>query len=241
MSALVARGIVLTVERFTVGYVLEEQAGPPGEDALDGFGMAGFAEAYPTVIAGVAECFQPGRTGGDLFRECAALIVEGPGRGRRMVPTLPEIDGRWVMGERQVSVTRIINADSDTIFDLLADPRKHHLIDGSGTVGEPKTDAPERLSMGARFGMDMKMSVSYKVRNEVVEFEEGRLIAWRHGGGHRWRWRLEPLDPGTTRVTETFDWSTAKIGLLFPLLGFPSRNRAGMEKSLERLANLLER
>ncbi|MEV4176317.1 SRPBCC family protein [Nonomuraea sp. NPDC049709] len=145
------------------------------------------------------------------------------------------------MNKRQVSATRIIRANSDTIFDLLADPRKHSLIDGSGTVVASKTDAPERLSLGARFGMDMRMSLTYKVQNEVVEFEDGRLIAWRHGGGHRWRWQLEPVGEQETRVTETFDWSTAKIGVLFPLLGFPSRNKVAMEKSLERLANLLER
>ncbi|GAA2853478.1 SRPBCC family protein [Streptosporangium fragile] len=145
------------------------------------------------------------------------------------------------MNKREVSVTRIVRASSDTIFDLLADPRKHHLIDGSGTVVAPKTDAPDRLSLGARFGMDMRMGLAYKVRNQVVEFEEGRLIAWRHSGGHRWRWRLEPVGEHATRVTETFDWSTAKGSLFFPLFRFPAKNKVSMEKTLERLAGLLER
>jgi len=49
--------------------------------------------------------------------------------------------------------------------------------------------------------------------NHVVEFEEGRLIAWRpseRGGtppGHLWRWELEPLDAGRTLVTHTYDWT----------------------------------
>ncbi|MFC4123064.1 TetR/AcrR family transcriptional regulator C-terminal domain-containing protein [Nonomuraea zeae] len=85
MSALVARGIalrearliVLTVERFTVGHVLEEQAPRPGEEELEGFDMAAFAAAHPTVMAGVSEYFAPGRTVDDLFRECLELIVEG--------------------------------------------------------------------------------------------------------------------------------------------------------------------
>ncbi|MER5648729.1 SRPBCC family protein [Streptosporangium sp. NPDC002524] len=145
------------------------------------------------------------------------------------------------MNERQVSVTQIIHASSDTIFGLLADPRKHALIDGSGTVLAPQAGAPDRLSLGARFGMNMRMGLGYRVHNQVVEFEEGRLIAWQHSGGHRWRWRLEPVGEHTTRVTETFDWSTAKGGAFFPLFRFPAKNRASMEKTLERLALMIER
>ncbi|MGW0810343.1 TetR/AcrR family transcriptional regulator C-terminal domain-containing protein [Nonomuraea sp. NPDC002799] len=86
MSTLVARGlplrqarlIVFTVERFTVGYVLEEQAPRPDTEALSGFDLATFAETHPTVVAGVAEYFQPGRTVDDLFRDCLEQIVEGP-------------------------------------------------------------------------------------------------------------------------------------------------------------------
>ncbi|MEU6409136.1 TetR/AcrR family transcriptional regulator C-terminal domain-containing protein [Microbispora sp. NPDC046933] len=86
MSTLVGRGIplrqarliVLTVLRFTVGYVLEEQAGRPDADALDGFDMAAYAAAYPTVMAGVTEYFQSGRTVDDLFRDCLEQIIYGP-------------------------------------------------------------------------------------------------------------------------------------------------------------------
>lgn len=85
MSTLVARGIplrqarmiVLTVERFTVGYVLEEQAPRPDTEAVKGFDMAAFTAGYPTVVAGITEYFQPGRTVDDLFRDCLELIIEG--------------------------------------------------------------------------------------------------------------------------------------------------------------------
>ncbi len=85
MSTLVARGvplrqarvIVLTVERFTVGHVLEEQAPRPDADALGGFDMAAFAEEHPTVMAGITEYFQPGRTVDDLFRECLDVVIAG--------------------------------------------------------------------------------------------------------------------------------------------------------------------
>ena len=85
MSTLVARGIplrqarviVLTVERFTVGHVLEEQAPRPDADGLKNFDMATFAKQHPTVVAAVAEYFQPGRTVDDLFSECLDVVIHG--------------------------------------------------------------------------------------------------------------------------------------------------------------------
>jgi uncharacterized protein YndB with AHSA1/START domain len=140
--------------------------------------------------------------------------------------------------ERKVSVTRVIPADRQAIFDLLADPAMHPRIDGSGTVQDVQQGGPERLSEGARFGMDMKMGASYKVLNTVVEFEEGERIAWRHFHGHRGRYELEDVEDGT-KVTETFDWSTAKTKLTLELAGIPKRNKAGMVKTLERLEEVM--
>lgn len=85
MSTLVRRGvplgqarvIVLTVERFTVGHVLEEQAPRPDPDALRSFDMAAFTEQHPTMVAGITEYFRPGRTVDDLFRECLEVVIEG--------------------------------------------------------------------------------------------------------------------------------------------------------------------
>jgi TetR/AcrR family transcriptional regulator, tetracycline repressor protein len=85
MNTLVARGIplrqarviVLTVERFTVGHVLEEQAPRPDADGLKNFDMATFAKEHPTVVAAVAEYFQPGRTVDDLFSECLDVVIHG--------------------------------------------------------------------------------------------------------------------------------------------------------------------
>ncbi len=85
MSTLVARGIslrqarviVLTVERFTVGHVLEEQAPRPDAEALKDFDMATFAERHPTAVAAIADYFSPGRTVDDLFRDCLEVVIAG--------------------------------------------------------------------------------------------------------------------------------------------------------------------
>ena len=96
----------------------------------------------------------------------------------------------------------------------------------------------ERLVMGSRFGMKMKVGVPYRISSKVVEFEEDRSIAWAHFGGHRWRWTLEPVGDGRTRVTETFDQSTSRFPPALRLLGYPARHRANVEQSVRNLAAL---
>lgn len=133
----------------------------------------------------------------------------------------------------------MVHAPADRIFDLLADPTKHPLLDGSGTVVEAKGAVPERLELGSKFGMKMKQGMPYSVVNTVVEYEKDKLIAWRHPGRHRWRWELKPIDGNTTEVTETFDWSTAPGGALYGPLGFLKRNTTGIEQTLARLESVV--
>ena len=134
-----------------------------------------------------------------------------------------------------LSATRVVPATPQQIFDLLADPAQHSTIDGSGSIRKPLSDAPARLALGARFGMDMKIGVPYKITNEVVEFDEPKQIAWRHFGGHIWRYILEPVEGGT-RVTEQFDWNKSKSPLVLTLSGAFKKNQKSMEATLERMA-----
>jgi uncharacterized protein YndB with AHSA1/START domain len=137
---------------------------------------------------------------------------------------------------KSVTVERVIAAPPDKIFDVLADPTQHPVIDGSGSVKSTRGETPARLSLGAKFGMSMKLGVPYAITNTVVEFEDGRRIAWRHIGGHRWRYELEPVEEGT-RVRETYDWSTALLGtrLYIVATGWPNRAERAMTQTLERL------
>jgi hypothetical protein len=133
-----------------------------------------------------------------------------------------------------VSRSTIVPAPAQMIFDLLADPRRHGEIDGSGSIQSAQINAPERLSLDATFGMQMKIGVRYKITNTVVEFEEGKTIAWRHFGGHIWRYILEPVDGGT-KVTEQFDWNKSKSPLILKLRKSPQDNAKSIEKTLENL------
>ena len=137
---------------------------------------------------------------------------------------------------KSVSVDRVIAAPPEKIFDVLADPSQHPVIDGSGTVKDTRGEQPARLSLGSKFGMSMRLGIPYAITNTVVEFEEGQRIAWRHIGGHRWRYELEPVGSGT-RVRETYDWSTAMLGtrLYIVATGWPKRAEKAMTQTLERL------
>ena len=80
--------------------------------------------------------------------------------------------------------------------------------------------------------------------NHVVEFEEGRRIAWRPAEpgqrppGHLWRWELEPIDESRTNVTHTYDWS--ELTDAKRLARARATTDAKLQASLNRLAALAE-
>jgi hypothetical protein len=137
-----------------------------------------------------------------------------------------------------VSESKVIAADPQRLFDIVADPSMHVAMDGSGTLQAIRGEAPERLTMGAKFGVDMKMGAPYKITNTVIEFDEGKQIAWRHFNGHVWRYIFEAVDGGT-QVTEQWDARPAKNKIFLLLSGFSGRNRKGIIATLERLDELI--
>ncbi len=133
----------------------------------------------------------------------------------------------------------VINAPAQEIFDILADPYRHPEIDGSGTV-KKGFSGPHRLSKGAKFRMDMRIVVPYKIKNTVEEFDEPTQIAWRHAGHHRWRYELRAIDENTTEVIETFDGSTARFPPALNLMNAYENNQKAILKTLVRLKELAE-
>jgi hypothetical protein len=78
----------------------------------------------------------------------------------------------------------------------------------------------------------------------VVEFEEGRRIAWRPAEpgkrppGHLWRWELEPAGASRTRVTCTYDWTQLTDQNRFRRARATTADR--LRASIDRLAALAE-
>jgi len=137
---------------------------------------------------------------------------------------------------RSAAIT--IDAPAATIFDLLARPAEHHRFDGSGSVST-QISGPDRVALGDKFMMNMRIKLPYRIGNTVVEFDEGRRIAWQHIGKHTWRYELEPIDENTTRVVETFDATTARFPPALKLMGALDANEKAMAKTLVRLKTLL--
>ena len=146
-----------------------------------------------------------------------------------------------------VTVERLIPAPAEMIFDLLATPARHAELDGSGTVRRAR-GSDRRVGLGDSFGMNMRWGVPYATRNEVTEFEQDRLIAWRTLApgplsllftGRTWRYELTPADGGTL-VRETWDTSTER-----PLTRALIRARLGgltkrnMQQTLERIEQVV--
>lgn len=143
------------------------------------------------------------------------------------------------------SVERVIAAPPEKIFPLLADASRHADFDGSGSVVGAHGD-PEPLTLGAKFGMHMKIGVPYSMVSTVVEYEENRRIAWqprlgvpvvgRFVGGRIWRYELEPVEGGTL-VRESWDISQET----FKPAAAVQRNVAvkSMKETLERLDKLV--
>lgn len=145
-------------------------------------------------------------------------------------------------GPRVVSASREIAASAERIFGLIADPAQQPRWDGNGNLAWAA--AGQRVhSSGEVFTMTLTVDGSVR-ENHVVEFEEGRRIAWmpaepgQQRPGHLWRWELTPADPSHTRVTCTYDWSRLTDENRFARARSTTPDR--LRASLDRLAALAE-
>ena len=143
-------------------------------------------------------------------------------------------------GNPQVKSGRIVIALSRSeIFEILATPKMHSKFDGSGTVKQ-EADGPDRLSLGAKFGMQMRIKIPYRITNTCIEFDEGRLIGWRHFGHHIWRYELREISAVSTEVTETFDARPSIGKFWLRRINAYSNNQVAILKTLVRLKKMAE-
>ncbi|GAB3271820.1 SRPBCC family protein [Sinomonas notoginsengisoli] len=134
-----------------------------------------------------------------------------------------------------------LRAPSDAIFELIADPAAQPRWDGNDNLRE----APQGqrvTAVGDVFRMTlMKGAVR---ENHVVEFEEGRLIAWMPAEegkppiGQLWRWELEPRSKSQTLVRHTYDWTQLDDPQRLPRARATTADK--LKASVDRLAALVE-
>jgi uncharacterized protein YndB with AHSA1/START domain len=112
---------------------------------------------------------------------------------------------------RVVSASCEIAAGPGQIFELIADPAQQPRWDGNNNLAEAAAGQRVRR-VGDVFSMTLTGGAVRE--NHVVEFDEGRVIAWtpaepgKQPPGHLWRWELEPAGASGTRVTQTYDWTS---------------------------------
>ena len=142
---------------------------------------------------------------------------------------------------RVVSASREIAAGTGRIFELIADPAAQPGWDGNDNLAAAV--AGERV-LRAGDVFTMRLTRGAIRENHVVEFEEGRRIAWTPAEpgqappGHLWRWELEPAGTSRTRVTHTYDWTRLTDENRLPRARATTADR--LRASLDRLAAVAE-
>ncbi len=133
-------------------------------------------------------------------------------------------------------------AGAELIFELIADPAQQPRWDGNENLAEA---APGQRIRAVGDVFTMTTTKGSVRENHVVEFSEGRRIAWRPAEpgqeppGHLWRWELDPIDASHTRTTHTYDWTELTDEKRLPRARATTADK--LEASLERLAALAER
>ncbi|MDR2280085.1 MAG: SRPBCC family protein [Gordonia sp. (in: high G+C Gram-positive bacteria)] len=110
---------------------------------------------------------------------------------------------------RVISAQRTVTAPAEVIFELIADPTRQPEWDGNDNLRSAASG--QRIhAVGDTF--DTVLTTGDVRRNHVVEFTEGRLVAWQPSPvdaprpGHLWRWEVTPTGDGAI-VTHTYDWT----------------------------------
>jgi uncharacterized protein YndB with AHSA1/START domain len=142
---------------------------------------------------------------------------------------------------RVASASREVAAPAAAIFELIADPAQQPRWDGNDNL-DAAPEGQRVRAVGDVF--TMRLTLGMMRQNHVVEFDEGRLIAWRPSEpdatppGHLWRWELEPVDGTHTRVIHTYDWSVLTDETRMERARATTADR--LQASLDRLAALAE-
>lgn len=142
---------------------------------------------------------------------------------------------------RVVSASRDIAASPERVFELIADPAHQPRWDGNDNLSHAAEGQRVRQT-GDVFIMTLTGGADRE--NHVVEFEEGRRIAWRPSEpgksqpGHLWRWELQPAGDAGTRVTHTYDWTQLTDANRLPQARRTTHDR--LMASIDRLAAIAE-
>lgn len=149
------------------------------------------------------------------------------------------------MSDTSITVSRVIDAPAEEIFEVLSLPAKHPQLDASGTVISGTDQRIQKV--GDVFMMNMNaeaMGGDYKMENHVTGFDPNKLLAWKpcqegtpvEENGWEWLYELEPQGPDSTQVTLTYSWANVHPDVL-KQVSFPVFPESVLNESLENLAS----
>jgi uncharacterized protein YndB with AHSA1/START domain len=142
---------------------------------------------------------------------------------------------------RIAAASREVRAAADRVFEMIADPSRQPEWDGNDNLA---TAGPgQRVhSVGDVFSTTLTRGSLRE--NHVVEFVEGRLIAWKPAEpgqlpiGHLWRWEVRPIEEKSSLVVHTYDWTDLEDESRYERARATTSER--LAASIDRLATLVE-
>lgn len=169
----------------------------------------------------------------------------------RRLPTMGDTPQRLQKGADIVAYTITVDAPARQLWEIGANPHRHHELDGSGTV-RSSAIGPRELQTGDRFRVDMKkFGLPYALTVRVTESHPPQspdagsaapgVVEWRQPTGHRWRWEFAPVagPEGTeqTEVTESYDASGQQplVRRFLNTVKVAEANAKGIRVSLQKL------
>jgi uncharacterized membrane protein len=137
----------------------------------------------------------------------------------------------------------LVDADRDAVWKVVSDPDCYPEFVSSLERWETITEGPMRV--GSRYTVHWKIgSVPIGGVVEVVEFDQGRDLAWIGitGVSLRGRFRLRDAEQGRTRVTFRLAYESAGgiLGLIADRVAARQVGR-NMTETLRRLRDLVKR
>ncbi|MFW0793358.1 polyketide cyclase [Gordonia sp. CPCC 205515] len=149
--------------------------------------------------------------------------------------------------DERFEIERVIDADPELIFGLLASPDGHVAIDSSGMLQYAQGD--KVTAVGDEFVVHMDRESlndlpmgKYEVRVIITGFEQDRWIEWTIDGtvqpplDHRYGYHLKSGHGGTL-VSAYYDWSRVRDDIRGR---FPIIPEAGLRATLGILARTVE-
>ncbi|MEJ2860687.1 SRPBCC family protein [Actinomycetospora flava] len=219
------------------------------ERAQEFHGGLSVAAFYPSLHLGLADDFR--RVGDDdrarhhLARGQEVLGVLGDDPYGQTVRGVAERLAALYDTPRVATAARVIAAPAASVFELIADPARQPAWDGNDNLAASAGGQRVR-AVGDVFVT--RLTMGEERENHVVEFTEGRLLAWTPSDpgrvpppGHLWRWELQPLggEAGDrTAVRQTYDWSHLVDEHRFARARATTPDR--LRASLDRLAAVAE-